>query len=322
MTEPHKRANRHPKYKTSYRVNNWPEYDKSLRDRGDITLWLSHEAIEAWTPPMTCKRGAQPVYADIAIQTALTFRLLFHLPLRQTEGFLRSVLTLMGLNLPCPDHTTLSRRNATVAIEQRVRRASQGPIDPIVDSTGLKVCGQGEWHTQKHDEKKRKRWKKLHIGVDDQGTILATTVTESHVQDPSQVPALLAQVDQPMARFIGDGIYDQTPVYAAVERHAPGAKLIVPPRKDAVLSPLGTTTPTQRDQHLLTIERDGRFHWKRTSGYYDQAHAENAFARYKKTFGGRLRANRDAAQEREASLACALLNRMREFGRPQSYRVG
>jgi Transposase DDE domain len=118
MTEPHKRPHRHPKYKTAYCVKNWREYDQALRDRGDITLWLSQEAIDAWTPPMTGKRGAQPVYSDLAIETALTFRLLFRLPLRQTEGFLCSILTLMGVSLPCPDHTTLSRRNPTVAMRQ------------------------------------------------------------------------------------------------------------------------------------------------------------------------------------------------------------
>ena len=135
------------------------------------------------------------------------------------------------------------------------------------------------------------------------------------------MPALLSQINREIDRFIADGIYDQQPVYGAVERHAPGARVIIPPRKDAVLSPTGTSSPTPRDQHLLAIESEGRFAWKRTSGYYDQAYAENAFSRYKRTFGGGLRAKRDEAQEREASLACQLLNRMRELGRPQSYPV-
>jgi hypothetical protein len=321
MTEPHKRPHRHPKYKPAYCVKNWRQYDKSLRDRGDITLWLSPDAINAWTPPMTGKRGAQPVYSDLAIETALTLRLLFRLPLRQTEGLLGSVLKLMDLTLPCPDHTTLSRRHPTVAIRQQGDRASEGPISLIVDSSGLQVCGQGEWHAQKHGEKKPKRWKKLHIGVDAQGQIVVSAVTESHEQDPSQVPALLAQVDRVIARFIGDGIYDQEPVYAAVMGHSPEARVIVPPRKDAVLSSMASTAPTQRDQHLLAIESEGRFARKRRSGYYDQAYAENAFSRFKRTFGDRLRAKRDEAQEREASLACQLLNRMRELGRPQSYAV-
>ena len=103
MTEPHKRPHRHPKYKTAYHVKNWHAYDQSLRDRGDITLWISQDTIDAWTPPQTGKRGAQPVYSDVAIETALTLRLLFRLPLCQTEGFLHAILTLMDLPLPCPD---------------------------------------------------------------------------------------------------------------------------------------------------------------------------------------------------------------------------
>ena len=321
MTEPHKRANRHPTYKTAYRVKNWREYDMSLRDRGDITLWLSHEAIDAWTPPQTGKRGAPPVYSDTAIETALSLRLLFHLPLRQTEGFLRSILTLMDVALPCPDHTTVSRRNATVDIRRTIDRVPKGPIDLIVDSTGLKIGGQGAWHAQKHGEKTRKRWKKLHIGVDDQGQIMASTVTESNEHDPSQVPSLLAQVDEDIARFIGDGMYDQAPVSTAVADHSPDVHVIIPPRKDAVVSPEAGTHPRQRDPHLFAIERVGRFQSKRTAGYDDQSRAEHTFARFKKPFGGRLRAKRDEAQEREASLGCQLLNRMWELGRPQSYAV-
>jgi hypothetical protein len=321
MTEPHKRPHRHPKYKTVYRVKNWREYEQSLRDRGDITLWISQEALDAWTPPQTGTRGAQPVYSDAAIETALSLRLLFRLPLRQTEGFLSAILRLMDVTIPCPDHTTLSRRNATVAIRRKIARAPQGPMCVIVDSTGLKICGQGEWHAQKHGDKKRKAWKKLHIGVDAQGRIFASTVTESHAQDPSQTSVLLSQIDGDIACFVGDGIYDQESVYATVEAHTPGAQVIIPPRKDAVLSPTATTAPTQRDQHVLAIKSEGRFAWKRRAGYYEQAYAENAFSRWKRTFGDRLRAKRDEAQKREASLACQLLNRMRELGRPQSYAV-
>jgi hypothetical protein len=208
--------------------------------------------------------------------------------------------------------TTLSRRNTTVEIRRKIDRAPQGPVCVIVDSTGLKVCGQGEWHSQKHGEKKGKRWKKLHIGVNDQGQIVASTVSESHQQDPSQVPELLEQIEREIERFIGDGIYDKEPVYTAVEQHSPGARVIIPPRKNAVLSPTAATAPMQRDHHLLEIQRTDRFQWKRTLGYYDQAHAENVFSRFKRTFGDRLRAKRDESQEREASLACELLNRMLE----------
>ena len=320
MSEPHKRR-RHRRYKTSYRVRNWPEYEQSLRDRGDVTIWLSQEAIAAWTPPKSGKRGGQALYSDIAIETGLTLRLPFHQPLRQTEGFLGSLLKLMGLDVPCPDHTTLSRRNQTVEIRRGIDKLPSGPIDLIVDSTGLKICGQGEWYSKKHRKKYRRRWKKLHVGADDQGWIHASKVTDDHEQDPSQVPDLLEQVDQEIKCFVGDGIYDRETVYEAAEKHSPGATVIVPPRKDAVLSNASATS-SQRDRHIALIQSKGRSKWKRLSGYYAQSHAENAFYRYKNIIGGRLRARNHEAQEREAAIGCAILNRMRELGRPLSCSVG
>jgi len=148
--------------------------------------------------------------------------------------------------------------------------------------------------------------------------MIASTVTESHEQDPSQVPELLTQIDREIGRFIGDSIYDQEPVYAAVIGHSPGARVIIPPRKDAVLEPTASISPMQRDQHLLEIEKAGRFAWKWTSGHYDQADAENVFCQFKRTFGDRLRAKQDEFQERAATLAGELLNRMWELGCPQS----
>ena len=225
MPEAHKRAYRHPKYKTSYCIKNWPEYEKSLRNRGDITVWLSRDAIDAWTPPKNGKRGGQPIYSDIAIETSLTLRLVFHLPLRQAEGFLKSILKLMDLYLPCPDHTTVSRRNRSANINRYTRGLPDGPLYFIVDSTGLKICSQGEWQSKKHGKRQHKRWKKLHLGVDENGRILASKVTDGHEQDPSQVPNLLAQLDREIDRFVGDGIYDQESVYEAVAHHSPGAEV-------------------------------------------------------------------------------------------------
>ncbi|MHC4316834.1 MAG: IS5 family transposase, partial [Planctomycetota bacterium] len=251
-------AYRHPKYKTAYRVKNWPEYEKSLRDRGDITVWFSQDALEAWTPQQNGKRGGQPIYSNIAIETSLSLRLVFQLPLRQTEGFLGSIFRLMSLDLPCPDHTTLSRRNRTVDVQSNIDRLPDGPVCFIVDSTGLKVCGQGEWHSRKYGEKRYKRWKKLHIGVDKNGWIMASKVTEGYEQDPSQVPDLLDQVDREIECFVGDGIYDREPVCEAVQQHSSGASMVVPPRKDAVLSNCSTGVLSQRNQHISKIERMGR----------------------------------------------------------------
>jgi len=322
MVEAHKRAYRHPKYKTSYRVKNWSEYEQSLRNRGDITVWLSRDAIDAWTPPKNGKRGGQPIYSDIAIETSLTLRLVFHLPLRQAEGFLKSILKLMDLYLPCPDHTTVSRRNRMVNVCRCTGSLPDDPVCFIVDSTGLKIYGQGEWHAKKPGERWRKHWKKLHIGVDENGRILAFKVTDGHEHDPSQVPNLLAQVDRAIDRFVGDGIYDQEAVYEAVGHHSPGAEVDVPPRKDAVLFNNSISVPSHRDRHIAEIRSKGWSEWKRQSGYYLQSHAENAFYRYKRIIGGRLRAKNDDAQKREAAIGCAILNRMFEMGEPLSYAVG
>ena len=321
MSEPHKKR-RHRKYETAYRVSNWPEYEKSLRDRGDITIWFSQEAIDTWTPEKTGKRGGQLLYSDLAIETALTLKMLYHQRLRQTEGFLGSLLKLMGLDLPCPDHTTLSRRNQTVELRRQLDNLPAGPIRFIVDSTGLKICGQGEWHAKKHGKKQRRRWRKLHLGVDAGGWIHASKLTEDHEQDPSQVPDLLRQVEREINRFAGDGIYDREPVYKAVKNHSPGAIIIVPPRQDAVVSKFPDSTPSQRDRHVQRIQEIGRSKWKRETGYYSQSHAENAMFRYKATFGCWLRAKNMASQENEVALGCAILNRMREMGQPISCPVG
>jgi len=192
----------------------------------------------------------------------------------------------------------------------------------IVDSSGLKICGQGEWHSKKHGERRRKSWKKLHLGVDENGRILASKVTNGHEQDPSQVPSLLAQVNWVIDRFVGDGIYDQEAVYEAVGHHSPGAEVIVLPRKDAVLSNNSLRVPSLRDWHIAEVRSKGWSEWKRQSGYYLQSHAENAFYRYKRIIGERLRAKNDDAQKREAAIGCAILNRMLEMGQPLSYEVG
>ena len=161
----HKSSRVHPKFKTKYRVGNWSEYERGLRSRGDVTIWFTKDALDAWTPPTNGRRGGQRRYSDLAIETALTLRLVFHLPLRQTEGFVGSVLGLMGVLLDAPDHTTLSRRGRQLDVELRTR-VSDGPIHLIVDSTGLEIVGQGQWATVMHGGKGIHRWRKLPLGVD------------------------------------------------------------------------------------------------------------------------------------------------------------
>ncbi len=320
MDEAHKRR-RHPKYKTKYRVKNWPEYEKSLRDRGNITIWMNSEVVSSWMSLSKGKRGGQEIYSDLAIETTLALRLLFHLPLRQTEGFLTSILKLMELDLPCPDHTTLSRRNQSVNVVKLLDTLPPGPSDFIVDSTGLKVCGQGEWHSKKHGKKQRRKWKKLHVGVNNQGWIFASKITDSNEQDPGQVSNLLNQFDGSIETFVADGIYDRVDVYQAILNHSPDATIVIPPRKNAVISIDNAELKVQRDKHIERIQNGDIFEWRRTSAYYKQSRVENTFDRYKKIIGGRLKAKRKDSQEIETMIACKILNRMTLLGTPDSYPV-
>ena len=172
----------HPTYKTKYRVANWPAYNQALVRRGDVTVWLAPKAIAAWRPRRSSRRGGQRRYSDLVIETALTLRLIYHLPLRQAEGFLHSLFAMMHLDLSAPDHTTLSRRGQH--LKRRLRPVSTGArIHPVLDSTGLSIVGEGEWAAAKHGGRGRRGWKKLHLGVDRSGVILTHTLTEATVDD-------------------------------------------------------------------------------------------------------------------------------------------
>ena len=189
----------HPKYKTTYRVGNWREYERALVQRGDVTLWLSAAATDAWRPSPSGRPGGQKRFSDVAIETALILRLVFGLPLRQTEGFVRSVLALMGTDLDAPDHTTLSRRSQQLAVMLR-RIPATDPIHLIVDSTGLSIVGQGAWAAATHGGHGERRWKKLHLGVDQSGVIVAQALTDAHVDDATTAVDLIPVIDGDISR--------------------------------------------------------------------------------------------------------------------------
>jgi transposase len=304
----------HPKYKTKYRVGNWFEYDRALVRRGNITLWISEDAIERWNPAPSGKRGGQKKFADHAIETALTLRLVFKLPLRQTEGFLRSILSLMRVDLEAPDHTTLSRRSQQLDVDLR-HAAEDGPIHLIVDSTGLSIVGQGEWAAVKHGGSGKRAWKKLHIGVDRFGTIVAEVLTDGNVDDSNTALDIIDEVKVGIASFTADAAYDTSAIYEAAA--ARGAEVIVPPRKTATNS----RRPGARDRTVRRVKEVGRRQWKKESGYHQQGRVENTFFRYKSIIGDRLRARHPKSQKVEALIACNILNRMSELGRPKSFAV-
>ena len=313
------RSKVHPKYKTKYRVSNWAEYDQALVQRGDITLWISDNAIASWEPVPTGRRGAQRKFSDHAIETALTLRLNFNLPLRQAEGFLRSVLSLMALDLEAPDHTTLSRRSQHLNI-QLARVSTKEPIHLIVDSTGLSIVGEGEWAAAKYGGRGRRGWKKLHLGVDRSGVIVAQALTHGSADDAKAALALIDNVEGDIESLTADAAYDTIAIYDASA--ARGTEVIVPPSRSATRSRQRRSRSSARDRTIMRVKGIGRRRWKKESGYHQQARVENTFFRYKAIIGDRLRARHPKSQGAEAVIACNILNRMARLGMPESLAVG
>src|SRR3954470_11099859 len=312
---------RHHIARPKRRVTNWADYNEALRQRGSLTVWFTPEAVAAWAAAPRTTRGGQPSYSDLAITTALTLRAVFRLALRQTEGLIGSILQLLGLDLPVPDFSTLSRRAQSLELPAQPH-STGGPIHLLVDSSGLKLGGPGEWLVEKHGTSKRRSWRKLHIGFDAvTGRIVASILPDRDIDDASQVEPLLDQIAEPVELFLGDGGYDRTGVYTALEERHPDAKVIVPPRADSVLSATDDTEPTQRDCHIQAIASNGRMAWQRDSGYNDRARVEGQFARWKQVIGNGLRFHSDQARATEVAIAAAALNRMLDLGCPNSVRV-
>ena len=308
----------HPTYKTQYHVQNWAASDRALVCRGDITIWLSPAAIAAWEPDGAGTRGAQRKYSDLAIESALTRRLLFHLPLRQTAGFLTALCVLMGLDLRSPDHTTLSRRG-----QHLDRRLRGGPrragLHLIIDSTGLSRAGEGEWATAKHGGRGTRGWKTLHVGVDHTGVIVAHALTDATGDDAPTGVELIEAVNDDIASVTADAAYDTVGFYDAAG--ARGATGVVPPTKTARVS-RRRPRASARDHTITTVKSLGRRRWKQTSRDHQQARVENAFFRYQSIIGAGLRARTPGGRTVEAQLACNRLNAMTDMGRPASYAVG
>jgi hypothetical protein len=244
----------------------------------------------------------------------------FRLALRQTEGLIGSILQLLDLDLPVPDHSTLSRRAATLEVPRP--KAGSAPVHLLVDSTGLKLCGPSEWLMEKHGTKRRRAWRVLHLATDaDTGRIVASVLTDKDADDGSQVGPLLERIEGAVASFTGDGAYDRDDVYAEVMTRYPDAEVIVPPRANAVPSAAVETAPTQRDRHLRCIAERGRMGWQKASGYNWRALVESDVSRWKRVIGDGLRSQTVGRQASEVAIAADVLNRMLELGRPEYVRI-
>ena len=288
------KTKKHSSKKTIYRVRNWSVYNQALINRGSLTVWLSDEALSGWRYQGPTQRGGQFLYSDLAIETTLTLRKLFDLGLRQSQGLVRSKDTPMHL---------------------------------VVDSSGLKIVGEGEWKVRQHGWSKRRTGRKLHLGIDaDTSEIVAQTLTMASKDDASQIKPLLAQIEGEMATCAGDGAYDRWSVHHRLayppDQEQP-IKSVIPPRRDGKHRNAKRRHRhiEARNQRLQAIEKKGRKRWKRKSGYHRRSLAETGVFRFKGILSAQLRARSWAGQQVEARIGCSILNRMIHLGKPETYTV-
>jgi len=306
--------------KARYAVRNWSEYNDSLVARGSITMWFSEEALQHWYHAnSTCKRGRPFKYSDSTIELFLTIRELLRLPYRQTEGFIGGILGLIQEGLTAPDFTSAAKRAAKLRIALPVL-PRQGNIDVVLDSTGLKVFGEGEWKVRQHGPSKRRTWRKLHLAIDPKTQeILAETLTTNAGHDADQAAELLDAVPAAIDTVTADGAYDQWKVYTTIDQRK--ARPRIAPRHDAKIKRHANTAGPRlaRDQTIRAIRRLGRKQWKKSSGYHCRSLVETAVSRLKTIFGPQLKNRRFENQRTEARLRCHILN---QFTQPRPVRSG
>lgn len=306
--------------KIAYRIRNWKSYNRALINRGNLTLWVSEEVVAAWyaTPDPGAGRGRRFTYSDACIELALTLRALFRFPLRATQGFLEGLIQLMKLDLKVPCYTQLSRR----AGELRVafpRTKKSGQIDLVIDSTGLKVYGEGEWKMRTHGKQKRRTWRKYHVAVDpDTHEVVAMELTQANVHDSEAVPTLMEGLEN-LGKVYGDGAYPTPKSLDAIAQA--GGHAIIPPRTGTCIV-RRTPSPGVEQRNRLVRERrqaGGKKAWKKSSGYYRRSLVETHMFRLKTILGGSLHNRSFKNQKTEAALMAAILNKMTGLGMPESF---
>jgi hypothetical protein len=298
---------------------NWPAYNEALKRRGSLMIWFDPEM--KWDAAPTGKRGRQQTYSDAAVQTCLTMKMLFGMALRQTTGFVESLLKLVGLDWTVPDFSTLSRRQKTLAVNIPYR-GSRGPLHLLVDSTGIKDEGEGEWHARKHGGAKRRLWRKIHIGVDEQTLeIRAIEITGNNIGDAPMLPELLDQIpdDVEIGSVTADGAYDTRKCHDAIADR--GADAVIPPRKNAKPWKPLTAGAIARNEALRASKYLGRAIWRKWTGYHRRSHAETKM-HCVKLLGQSLMARDFDRQVAELQIRAAVLNGYTALGIPVTEPMG
>ena len=303
------------KNETKRKITNWKEYNESLKRRGSIDIWIDSKIEKTWRARKTGKRGAPKIYSDLTIQTVLTLGKVFSQRLRQTEGMVESIFRMMELELPVPDYTTMSKRGEGLIIE--LPQQDKEKVRILIDSTGLKVYGEGEWKVRKHGVGKRRTWKKLHIGIDEDNEIRMVKLTGNNVDDAETALDMIDEEESEIESLKADGAYDKRKIYDKCKDLV--KNVVIPPQKNAKIWRHGNTKGKRhaRDENLREIRKKGRKVWKEESGYHKRSLAETAMYRYKMMFSDKLNAREDGQQETEINIVCAALNLMTDLGMPK-----
>ena len=297
--------------KSKNKIANWSEYNEALCKRGSVTFWIDDSAVEAWQ----CKnhhgkRGRGFQSSDTAIETALMIKGIFSLPLRALQGFINSIFALMNVPLRSPNYTSISKRSKTVQV--KYKNKSKGSVRHIaIDSTGLKVFGEGEWKVKKHGAEKRRTWRKLHLAVDvDTHDVISAEVSLVNVGDSEAFPTLLNPLRRKVHSVSADGAYDTKKCHEVLQNK--GCKPLIPPRKNAGYWEEGHP----RNEVVDALKNDSLAQWKTDSGYHDRSISETAMSRYKGLTSGTLSLRCYNAQVGEALANVKAMNKVLGLGMP------
>lgn len=314
------------KKKDKYRIRNWRQYNQSLVNRGSITFWFDEAAIGKWySVARSDKPGRPETYSDDAIRCGLLIKAVFRTALRALQGFIGSIIRILGLALVCPHYSVFSRRAKGLQIPLRRLLKPGEKLNVVFDSTGLKVFGEGEWKVRKHGYSKRRTWRKVHVGMCvDSGQVVVSAMTSNNVGDDEAMVHMMGALEGlPLGDILGDGAYDTTDCREAV--HDLGGRQVIPPDKNAKEQKRGWIPGLkERDRAIRRIQElgsEGRSLWKKEVGYHRRSRVETLMFRYKTILGERLTARREWTQATEVSIKLDALNRMTELGMPQSYKV-
>lgn len=304
--------------KKAYRVRNWKDYNSALINRGSITLWIDEESINGWYADNDSpkKRGRPKKYSDIAIRTMLLLKQVYRLALRSCHGFVKSLMELLKLDLEIPSYTQVCRRQKSIELPRMA--GNKESIHIVIDASGLKVFGEGEWKVRQHGWEKRRTWRKLHIGVDEKSKlIVASALTDRKCSDDKKLSDLLNQYEGSIHQVSADGAYDSHECFNEITKRK--AIPTIPTQPNPKHKPkTKNDVKRPRDEVVWQIQQMGKVEWKKQSGYHRRSLVENAFYRYKQIFGEKLMARRLESGRTEALLRCYALNKMTLLGMPVS----